>query len=250
MSSQTYKIVLIGDGGVGKTSFLQRHINGNFQSKYIATIGVEVHPLTFNTNCGKITLNIWDCAGQEKFGGLREGYYLGADAAIVFFDVTSCSSYKQVDAWIDSFLHVVPNGKIVICGNKCDERDRKIKPLDIDIHKEYNCKYYDISAKTNYNFDKPFLYLARSLTKQEYLNFSKSDEIYKLNSLCSNEFFKQINSTECIKNPSIIQFIDPITEDDKKVKDLILRIHKFSKQFTIQLPTITNNLVSIAYGHY
>ena len=60
----------------GKTTFVKRHLTGEFEKKYEPTIGVEVHPLDFTTNRGKIRFYCWDTAGQEKFGGLRDGYYI------------------------------------------------------------------------------------------------------------------------------------------------------------------------------
>merc|ERR1711862_62173 len=84
-----FKLLLVGDGGTGKTTFVKRHKTGEFQKKYIATLGVEVHPLVFYTNFGQIMFNCWDTAGQEKFGGLRDGYYINGHAAIIMFDVTS-----------------------------------------------------------------------------------------------------------------------------------------------------------------
>ena len=60
----------------GKTTFVKRHLTGEFEKKYVATLGVEVHPLVFHTNRGAIRFNVWDTAGQEKFGGLRDGYYI------------------------------------------------------------------------------------------------------------------------------------------------------------------------------
>lgn len=68
--------MLVGDGGTGKTTFVKRHVTGEFEKKYVATLGVEVHPLVFHTNRGPIKFNVWDTAGQEKFGGLRDGYYI------------------------------------------------------------------------------------------------------------------------------------------------------------------------------
>lgn len=69
-----FKLVFVGDGGVGKTTFVKRHITGEFERRYIATVGVEVHPMTFHTNHGPICFNVWDTAGQEKLSGLRDGY--------------------------------------------------------------------------------------------------------------------------------------------------------------------------------
>ncbi len=73
----SFKLVLVGDGGVGKTTFVKRHLTGEDEKKYEATVGVEVRPLDFHTTRGKIRFNVWDTAGQEKFGGLRDGYYIG-----------------------------------------------------------------------------------------------------------------------------------------------------------------------------
>ena len=75
MESKTEsKIVLIGDGGVGKTTFIKRHLTGEVEKKYIATMGAEVHPISFFTTRGEIKLNVWDTAGQEYLSGLRDGY--------------------------------------------------------------------------------------------------------------------------------------------------------------------------------
>ena len=68
-----FKLVLVGDGGVGKTTFVKRHLSGEFEKKYVATLGVEVRALDFVTTYGKIRFNVWDTAGQEKVGGLRDG---------------------------------------------------------------------------------------------------------------------------------------------------------------------------------
>ena len=76
-----FKLVLVGDGGTGKTTFMKRHLIGEFE-KYVATLGVEGHPLVFHTNRGPIKFNVWDPAGQEKFCGLRDGYYIQAQCDI------------------------------------------------------------------------------------------------------------------------------------------------------------------------
>lgn len=167
----TFKLVLVGDGGVGKTTFVKRHISGEFEKKYIATLGVEVRPLDFHTNCGPIRFNTWDTAGQEKFGGLRDGYYIGGQCGIIMFDVTSRITYKNVPNWHRDLVRVCDNIPIVLCGNKVDIKDRKVKDKAITFHRKKNLQYYNISAKSNYNFEKPFLWLARKLAGNANLNF-------------------------------------------------------------------------------
>jgi len=131
-----FKVLLVGDGGVGKTTFVKRHKTGEFEKKYIATMGVEVHPIPFNTNLGPVIFNCWDTAGQEKLGGLRDGYYIGGQAAIIMFDCTSRVSYKSVPHWHKDLVRVCETIPIVLCGNKVDCKDRKVKPKDIFFHRK------------------------------------------------------------------------------------------------------------------
>merc|ERR1711965_227724 len=166
-----FKCLLVGDGGVGKTTFVKRHVTGEFEKKYVATIGVEVHPLPFDTNRGRICFNVWDTAGQEKFGGLRDGYYIQGQCAIIMFDVTSRITYKNVPNWHRDIVRVCENIPIVLVGNKVDVKDRQVKAKNIQFHRKRNLQYYDLSARSNYNFEKPVLWLARRLANQANLQF-------------------------------------------------------------------------------
>jgi len=159
----TFKLILVGDGGTGKTTFVKRHLTGEFEKKYIATLGVEVHPLVFYTSCGPICFNCWDTAGQEKFGGLRDGYYIQGNCAIIMFDVTARLTYKHVPNWHRDLVRVCDNIPIVLCGNKVDCKNRVVKARQINYHRKKFLQYYDISAKSNYNFEKPYLWLAKKL---------------------------------------------------------------------------------------
>ena len=130
-----------------------------------ATLGVEVHPLEFHTNRGQLVFNVWDTAGQEKFGGLRDGYYIQGQCAIIMFDVTSRITYKNVPNWHRDLVRVCETIPIVLVGNKVDVKERKVKAKQITFHRKKNLQYYDISARSNYNFEKPFLWLARKLVR-------------------------------------------------------------------------------------
>nr|POE99292.1 gtp-binding nuclear protein ran-3 [Quercus suber] len=170
----SFKLVIVGDGGTGKTTFVKRHLTGEFEKKYEPTIGVEVHPLDFFTNCGKIRFYCWDTAGQEKFGGLRDGYYIHGQCAIIMFDVTARLTYKNVPTWHRDLCRVCENIPIVLCGNKVDVKNRQVKAKQVTFHRKKNLQYYEISAKSNYNFEKPFLYLARKLAGDPALHFVES----------------------------------------------------------------------------
>ena len=164
-----FKLVLSGDGGVGKTTFVKRHLTGEFEKKYIATIGAEVHPIVFNTSRGNICFDVWDTAGQEKLAALRDGYYIGADCGIIMFDVCNRITYKNVINWYKQLTRVCEGIPIVLVGNKVDVFDRKVKAKQILFPRKYGIQYYDISAKSNYQFEKPFLWLLKKLIRDPNL---------------------------------------------------------------------------------
>lgn len=167
-----FKCIILGDGGTGKTTFVKRHRTGEFQKKYIATLGVEIHTLKFHTNRGPIQFDVWDTAGQEKFGGLRDGYYVQGHCAIIMFDVTSRVTYGNVPNWHRDLTRVCPSIPIVLCGNKVDVKDKKVKAKSVVFHRKKNFQYFEISAKSNFNVEKPFLYLARKLVGDSGLEFT------------------------------------------------------------------------------
>ena len=127
--------------------------------RYIATIGVEIHPLSFWTTYGPICFNVWDTAGQEKFGGLRDGYYsacrclvpvatqracavraVNAQCGIIFFDVTARITYKNVPNWYRDITRVCDIIPMVLCGNKVDIKDRQVRPRLITFHRRKNLR--------------------------------------------------------------------------------------------------------------
>jgi GTPase SAR1 family protein len=99
------KLVMVGDAGVGKTQYLQEVLNVfhgipplDLGGKYFQTIGVEVHPVSFQVKDTTVVLNIWDCAGTEKFGGLGDAYWIGANACIIVERTLDASEEKQ-ESW-------------------------------------------------------------------------------------------------------------------------------------------------------
>ena len=148
MAVPEFKLVLCGDGGVGKTTLVKRHLTGEFEKKYIPTLGVEVHPLKFTTNCGDLSFNVWDTAGQEKFGGFLDGYYIQGQCAIIMFDVTSRITYNNVPNWHRDIVRVCENIPIVLVGNKVDVKGRQVQAKNIQFHRKRNLQYYDVSARS------------------------------------------------------------------------------------------------------
>ena len=149
------KIVLVGPAESGKTAYLNRFIHGDFDEHYKPTVGCEVHPITFNTSIGEIRVNFWDMAGQDKYGGFAFGHAIAADCAIVFRDsADSGPSNTEIASGIAASENVK---KVYVC-SKCD--------LDFDSTPTYvrDQLFYQISAKSNYNFEKPILSLFRQVT--------------------------------------------------------------------------------------
>lgn len=170
-----FKIALIGDGGVGKSSFLMRHVADTFSAVYVPTLGVDVHSVTLNTSYGQIVFDVWDTAGQEKFSGMRDGYYIGASAAIVMFDIGSLLSRKNIKEWIDLYTKISPNTGVFVCGSKIDAVMNRATSTSSIVHtlqaRGIDSAYGEISAKTNHNCRAPFLWLARKLTGHADLVF-------------------------------------------------------------------------------
>jgi len=154
-----FKIILVGDGEVGKTTFVNHHLKGEFITKYVPTLGVDVHPIPFNTNYGIIIFDVWDTAGQEKFGFLHEGYYIGARGAICMFNTTSTRTLRNVPSWIEK-IKKINNIPVSIYGSKSE------LPSQLP-----TCNFPCISTRNKVNMDLPFLNLAREITKHEDLIF-------------------------------------------------------------------------------
>lgn len=169
-----YKIVLVGDGGTGKSTYVARLQSEVFRQEYIATLGVEKHEIAVSTSHGASTVVFWDTAGQEKLGPLRDGYYSGADAGIIFFDVTSRVTYKNVPNWHKDIHRVQPDIPIVLCANKIDVKERKVKSKNILYPSKHRMGFFETSVKDRICLKEPLEYLLQQLTKEPELTITAS----------------------------------------------------------------------------
>jgi small GTP-binding protein len=119
------KVVVVGDGTVGKTSLVRRYCEGKFQSARVATIGVDFYTQRVRLFRGSeqesvVKLSIWDMAGQERFGVVRSGFYRGSRAAALVYDVTNLASLGNLKRWRDEVWQTAPDLPFVVVGNKVD----------------------------------------------------------------------------------------------------------------------------------
>ena len=169
-----FKVVIVGDAGVGKSSFVKRHARGSFQGGYECTRGADTCTLNFDTNRGIVKLHIWDTAGVEKLKGLGDGYYVGSQGAIIMFDLESCSTFNNIVSWHRSISRVCPDIPTVLLGNKSESKSKKVKTKkNTFLRKVKEFKYFETSAKSNINLSEPLLHLARKLMGDHMLEFVK-----------------------------------------------------------------------------
>ncbi len=150
MERNTFKVVLVGNAGVGKSAFVKRHSCGDFEKKYIATMGVEVTPLRFKTNYGEYVLNIWDCAGSEKFRGLGDGYYVSSDAAICMFSLDDKLSMINISKWLRDIKRMCADIPTIIAGSKYDLPNLQVTSNTFgDSFRTLGYPMFEISSKNN-----------------------------------------------------------------------------------------------------
>ncbi len=118
MSDRTAKIVLLGDGAVGKTSLVRQFVEKRFDDSYITTIGVNVKKKELSDL--DLTLSIWDLYGQKLNSDLHASNYSGASGAIIVYDLTRLSSFKNLDEWLEGLFNVTGEIPFVVFGNKFD----------------------------------------------------------------------------------------------------------------------------------
>ena len=134
-----YKILLLGDGAVGKTSTILKYVENKIPESYSATMGVDIMNTEVKTTGGIIvSLNIWDIAGQSHFKPIRNKFYSGAQAAIVIFDVTRPETFLHTKEWISEVNSELKEDiPMILVGNKIDlQENKKISLTDMVFEKE------------------------------------------------------------------------------------------------------------------
>jgi small GTP-binding protein len=166
--SYKFKLVILGDPNVGKTSLVLRFTNDAFKRTYIPTLGVHVSNKIFKVGDSLIQLVLWDIAGQQKFEVMRQQFYLGSDAIFIVFDLTNPKTYSNVASWYFDVIKLLKGTQKLpgyVIGNKKDLIDNiKIDPSDaIQLAKSLNLDYIETSALTGEHVKDAFHTIAEIL---------------------------------------------------------------------------------------
>jgi Ras-related protein Rab-1A len=164
-----FKLLLIGDSGVGKSCLLLRFADHTYTESYISTIGVDFKIRTIELDGKTIKLQIWDTAGQERFRTITSSYYRGAHGIIVVYDVTDVESFNNVKQWLNEIdRYATENVTKLLVGNKCDLVNKKA--VDYETAKDFadklNIPFLETSAKNATNVEKAFLTMAAEIKNQ------------------------------------------------------------------------------------
>lgn len=164
-----FKLVLIGDSGVGKSCLLLRFADDAFTESYISTIGVDFRFRTVKIDKKTVKLQIWDTAGQERFRTITSAYYRGADGIIMVYDVTSSDSFDHVNDWLKEVNRYASEGTCkLLVGNKSDRvADKVVESAQAkEFADDLGIAFLETSAKSAKNVEEAFLTLAGELIKQ------------------------------------------------------------------------------------
>ena len=220
-TSIVLKILLLGNGSVGKTSLINRYLKNVYNPVYLTTIGIDQSIKYLVINNKHIKLSIWDTAGQEQFRTIAKSFYNKTDAVILCFDLTEKESLNSIGYWIDQLCSRIELNQIglVLVGTKLDlaelereENQGKEEEISEEVEKyvkKYNIKYFKTSSLNGTNVKEVFNYLVKiTLNIKKFKEFEndKKDEdgntIFDLVEL-DNEESKKINEKSLmLKNNS------------------------------------------------
>lgn len=166
VSDYLFKLLLIGDSGVGKSCLLLRFADDTYTESYISTIGVDFKIRTIELEGKTIKLQIWDTAGQERFRTITSSYYRGAHGIIVAYDVTDQESFNNVKQWLQEIdRYACENVNKLLVGNKSDLTTKKV--VDYTTAKEFadqlGIPFLETSAKNATNVEQAFMTMAAEI---------------------------------------------------------------------------------------
>lgn len=170
-----FKVVLIGDSGVGKTNILSRYVRDDFSIETKSTVGVEFGSKVLKVNNTNIKIQIWDTAGQERYKSITKAYYKGAKGAFVVYDITRKETFSSVEKWVDELKNSGDEGVcIILLGNKCDLEEQRQVSTEDALRKSdtYKIAFCETSAMQAVNIDKAFTIMVEEIMKQ----IGKKDE--------------------------------------------------------------------------
>ena len=202
-----FKIILVGDAAVGKSSILSRYAENVFPDKIQPSIGVEFKVKDIPvSSTAQASYKIWDTVGDEKFRAITKQYYRDANGIFLVFDLTSRDTFEKLDDWFADIKDNAPQDAIVfLVGNKSDlKEDRKVKKEDCDIAaRRYNSKYYEVSAKNGSNILMTFEDMAPRLVevqlekqKQSGKESKQKTNLLKLGGKKDKGLFNKNNSSK------------------------------------------------------
>lgn len=166
-SKYNFKVLVVGDGGVGKTSLTVRFTTGSFRENYLPTLGVNFYSKTVDVDGTLVKLTIWDTGGQERFKPLLPNYFKGGQGSLVVFDVTDPETFRSVEDWVGQVRRYCGDIPLVLVGNKIDlSSERKVKSEEsARLAERLGIPYFESSAKTNEKVYDVFVFLASLILK-------------------------------------------------------------------------------------
>uniref|UniRef100_H0YYG1 small monomeric GTPase n=1 Tax=Taeniopygia guttata TaxID=59729 RepID=H0YYG1_TAEGU len=169
-----FKLVLLGESAVGKSSLVLRFVKGQFHEFQESTIGAAFLTQTVCLDDTTVKFEIWDTAGQERYHSLAPMYYRGAQAAIVVYDITNEESFARAKNWVKELQRQAsPNIVIALAGNKADLANKRA--VDFQAYADDNSLLFmETSAKTSMNVNEIFMAIAKKLPKNEPQNAGAS----------------------------------------------------------------------------
>ena len=169
-----YKIMVLGESRVGKTSLIKRYTKDQFGGVYLTTVGMDFQDKIIELEDKKVRLQVWDTAGQERFRNVTKSYFQSSHGLLVVYDITDKESFEKINFWMENIKNNAPEkAKLILVGNKCDLANERKVTIEYGENKarNYNIKFFESSAKDGTNVNEIFEELVKQIiegkTKEE-----------------------------------------------------------------------------------